>query len=52
VTVLYQGIANFLIWLGVVIIPIVLPPALILWGLWKLLNRKTVKVVNAKSDGD
>ena len=40
VTVVYQGIANFLIWLVVVIVPIVLPPALILWGLWKLLNRK------------
>lgn len=40
VTVAYQGIADFLIWLFVVIVPIVLPPALILWGLWKLLNRK------------
>jgi len=52
VTVLYQGIANFLIWLGVVILPIVLPPALILWGIWKWLNRKTVKVVSPKSEGD
>ena len=52
VTVLYQGIANFLIWLGVVILPIVLPPALILWGIWKWLNRKTVKVVSVKSEGD
>ncbi len=43
VTVVYQGIANFLIWLVVVILPIVLPPALILWGLWKLMNRKTTK---------
>jgi len=43
VTVVYQGIANFLIWLVVVILPIVLPPALILWGLWKLMNRKTSK---------
>lgn len=40
VTVAYQGIANFLIWLVVVILPLVLPPALILWGLWKLFNRK------------
>jgi len=40
VTVVYQGIANFLIWLFVVILPIILPPALILWGMWKLLNRK------------
>jgi len=52
VTVLYQGIANFLIWLAVVILPIVLPPALILWGLWKWLNRKTVKVVSAGTEGD
>jgi hypothetical protein len=48
VTVAYQGIANFLIWLVVVILPIVLPPALILWGLWKLMNRKTVKVISEK----
>jgi hypothetical protein len=52
VTVLYQGIAEFLIWLGVVILPIVLPPALLLWGLWKFLNRKTVKVASAKGEGD
>jgi len=52
VTVLYQGIANFLIWLGVVILPIILPPALILWGIWKWLNRKTVKVASAKGEGD
>jgi hypothetical protein len=52
VTVIYQGIGDFLIWLGVVILPIVLPPALILWGVWKLLNRKTVKTVSAKSEGD
>jgi hypothetical protein len=40
VTILYQGIANLLIWVVVVILPILLPPALIVWGLWKLLNRK------------
>ena len=39
-TVVYQGIANFMIWLFVVILPIVLPPVLILWAMWKLLNRK------------
>jgi hypothetical protein len=50
--VLYQGIANFLIWLGVVILPLLLPPALILWGIWKFLNRKTVKVVDVKGEGD
>lgn len=40
VTVVYQGIANFLIWLVVVILPIVLPPGLILWAMWRLLTRK------------
>jgi hypothetical protein len=48
VTVAYQGIADFLIWLVVVILPIVLPPALILWALWKLLNRKPNKAVAEK----
>jgi hypothetical protein len=48
VTVAYQGIANFLIWLVVVILPITLPPALILWALWKLLNRKPNKAVAEK----
>jgi len=43
VTVAYQGIANFLIWLIVVILPIVVPPILILWFLWKFLNRKPNK---------
>ncbi len=46
VTVLYQGIGNFLIWLVVAILPVVLPPALILWGIWKWLNRKTIKPVS------
>ena len=41
-----------MIWLVVVILPIVLPPAIILWGLWKLMNRKTVKVVGEKAQGD
>jgi hypothetical protein len=40
---LYQGVGNFMIWLVVVILPIILPPALILWGLWKWMNRKTLK---------
>ena len=48
VSVAYQGIANFLIWLVVVILPIVLPPALILWGLWKLTNRKTGRPIVEK----
>ena len=44
-TVAYQGIAGFAIWLLVVILPIILPPVLILWGLWKLFTRKQ-KVVS------
>ena len=52
VTVAYQGIAEFLIWVGVVIVPIFLPFGLILWAAWKLLNRKTVKVLNGKGQGD
>jgi hypothetical protein len=52
VTVLYQGIASFMIWLVVVIVPVVLPFALLLWGVWKWLNRKPVKVVSEKAQGD
>lgn len=52
VTVAYQGIANFLIWLVVVILPIILPPALILWALWKWMNRKTSKPIVERSEGD
>ena len=48
VTILYQGIADFLIWVVVVVLPLLLPPALILWGLWKLMNRKSNKVASAK----
>ena len=52
VTIAYQGIANFLIWVGVVILPLFLPPALILWALWKLLNRKPNKPIIEKAEGD
>src|SRR5687767_808092 len=52
VTVAYQGIANFLIWLAVAIVPIVLPPALILWVLWKWMNRNTRKPVVERAEGD
>jgi hypothetical protein len=48
ITVVYQGIGSFLIWLAVVILPLVLPLALILWGVWKLMNRKSVKVASQK----
>jgi hypothetical protein len=39
-TVAYQGIADFLIWLFVVIVPILLPPVLIVWVAVRLLRRK------------
>ena len=52
VTVAYQGIADFLIWVGIVIVPILLPIGLILWAIWKLMNRKPVKMVSQKADGD
>jgi hypothetical protein len=52
VTVAYQGIADFLIWVGVVIVPILLPIALILWAIWRGMNRKTVIVLNEKGQGD
>jgi hypothetical protein len=52
VTVAYQGIADFLIWVAIVIVPIFLPIGLMLWAIWKLMNRKTVKVVSQKADGD
>jgi hypothetical protein len=41
VTVLYQAIGNFLIWLFVVVVPIFLPFALIGWVLWKFFTRKS-----------
>ncbi len=43
VTLAYQGIIDFLIWFFVVLVPILAPPALIIWGLWKLLTRKSKK---------
>lgn len=43
VTFAYQGIVNFLIWLFVVLIPILAPPALIIGGVWKLLTRRSRK---------
>jgi hypothetical protein len=40
-TTAYQGIAEFAIWLGVVVLPILLPPTLLLWALWKLFAKRT-----------
>jgi hypothetical protein len=52
VTVVYRGIGDFLIWLVVVILPIILPPAIVLWVLWKLLNRKPSRPSSGKAEGD
>jgi len=43
VTIAYQGIVDFLIWVFVVFVPIFVPPMLIIWGLWKFLTRKSKK---------
>ena len=48
VTVAYQGIAEFMIWIFVVILPILLPPTLLLWILWKLFTKKPRRVVAEK----
>jgi len=40
VTVAYQGIIEMLIYIVVVIVPILLPPALIIWLVWTFFNRK------------
>ena len=52
VTIVYRGIGDFLIWLIVVVLPILLPPVAALWILWKLLNRKPNRPSSGKADGD
>lgn len=39
-TVAYQGIIDFLIWFFIVLVPILLPPALIVWFVVRALRRK------------
>jgi hypothetical protein len=39
----YKGIADTLIWVVVFIVPIVLPAALIVWGIWAVARRKSNK---------
>lgn len=48
VTNIYQGFVELAIWFFVVIIPLFAPPALILWGLFKLVTRKSKKVEPTK----
>jgi hypothetical protein len=41
----YQGIVEFAIWVLVAVLPILAPPVLIVWMLFKLLRRKPAKQV-------
>jgi len=43
VTNIYQGLVEVAIWFCLVIIPLLAPPALILWGIYKLVTRKSKK---------
>jgi hypothetical protein len=36
----YQGIADFLIWFFVVLVPLLAPPALLVWAAWRFLRRR------------
>jgi hypothetical protein len=41
----YQGIVEFAIWIIVAVLPILAPPVLVVWMLFKLLRRKPAKQV-------
>jgi hypothetical protein len=43
----YQGIVEFAIWLFVAVLPILVPPALVIWLLVKLVRRKPAKQVSS-----
>jgi hypothetical protein len=43
----YQGIVEFAIWLVVAVLPILVPPVLVVWMLFKLLRRKPAKQVSS-----
>ena len=40
VTVAYQGIIEVLINFFIIVVPIIAPPALIIWAVWAFVNRK------------
>lgn len=43
VTTLYQGLVEVAIWFFMVIVPLLAPPALVIWGIYKLATRKNKK---------
>lgn len=43
VTRAYQGIVDLLIWFFVVFVPLIAPPVILVWLLWKLVTRKPKK---------
>jgi hypothetical protein len=43
ITVIYQALIELAIWIFVVIVPLLAPPALILWGIYKFATRKSRK---------
>jgi hypothetical protein len=43
----YQGIVEFGIWLFIAVLPILAPPALIIWLFFKLIRRKPAKQVSS-----
>lgn len=43
VTSIYQGLVELGIWFMMVIIPLIAPPALIIWAIYKLVTRKSKK---------
>ncbi len=43
VTSLYQNLIELAIWVFVVFVPLIAPPALIIWGIYKLATRKSRK---------
>jgi len=40
ITVIYQALFELAIWIFVVIVPLLAPPALVIWGIYKLATRK------------
>jgi len=40
ITVIYQALIELAIWVFVVIVPLLAPPALVIWGIYKLATRK------------